>query len=433
VQFQAGDPDETPEPKLVRWSSRDDAVGGFRPSRRLMRRAFDERRSVVHMWTDDDSGSPMFTMSSDLDWAFCTPIPEAGHERWCLYVSGRRKFTGVKDISSPSDLLAELKLAELMAQFIGAVRQVRVLEHVHSEMRQFFSPAVVETLTGEQCQLDLEPRQGPVSVLFCDVRGFSKKVEESSDDLHAVLARVREALSVMTRAIMKYEGVIADFQGDAALAFWGWPTANQEASVLACRSALAIHNAFAAAQHDPDHPLYGFRVGIGIGHGDAIAGRIGSDEQIKVGVFGPVVNLASRLENLTKVVGAPILVDGPTAADIADVFSPSEGTCRRVTRMRPPGMDAAVEVFALTSAQGDPLLSNADLANFERAGRAVEAGDWAEARHLLQGLPLDDGPANFLRVCLHEMGSHAPQDWDGALPVCKLSSLGRNGAATAAR
>lgn len=419
VQYEGADADDSEgEPTLVRWSSRGDAVQRFRPSRRLMRRAFDERRSVVHLWAADaETRSPLFTMTSDLDWAFCTPIPSSGNDKWCLYVSGRRQFVGFKDIESPSDLLGELRLAELMAQFIGAVRQVRVLEHQHSEMRQFFSPAVVETLVGNQCAAALEPRQGPVSVLFCDVRGFSKKVEESSDDLHAVLARVREALSVMTRSILKYEGVIADFQGDAALAFWGWPAANDEAAVLACRTALAIHNTFAAAQHDADHPLYGFRVGVGIGHGEAIAGRIGSEEQIKVGVFGPVVNLASRLQDLTKAVGVPIIVDGPTAAAIAGALTPREAICRRVTRVRPPGLDSSVEVFALTSAQGDYMLSDAELRDFELAGRALEAGDWAEARRRLTQLPPEDGPANFLRMALCELGETAPTDWDGVLPV----------------
>ena len=98
VQFHDNDDDETDsEPTLIRWNSRSDAVQRFRPSRRLMRRAFDEQRSVVHLWTDDDADAqPQFTMSSDLDWAFCTPIPTAGRDRWCLYVSGRRQFTGAQ-------------------------------------------------------------------------------------------------------------------------------------------------------------------------------------------------------------------------------------------------------------------------------------------------------------------------------------------------
>jgi adenylate cyclase len=415
VQFRGDDADDpSAEPNLIRWNSRGDAVQRFRPSRRLMRRAFDQQQSVVHLWADDGRGEEC-TMSSDLDWAFCTPIPTLGDDRWCLYVSGRRHFIGVKDIQSPGDLLAELRLAELMAQFIGAIRQVRVLEHMHSEMRQFFSPAVVETLSGMESAEKLAPRKGLVSVLFCDVRGFSRKVEESSDDLHAVLARVREALSVMTRAIMKYDGVIADFQGDAALAFWGWPAPNDEAPLLACRTAMAIHNAFAAAQHDKDHPLHGFHVGIGIGHGEAIAGRIGAEEHIKVGVFGPVVNLAARLQTLTKSVGVPILIDGATAAAIADQMPAGEAVCRRVARVRPSGMDAAVETFALNSAKDEQLPTAAELRYFDLAARAFEGGDWAEARRLLKPLSGDDGPANFLRQALAEFGDVPPSNWDGVL------------------
>jgi adenylate cyclase len=424
VQFRDEDDAEVEsEPALIRWNSRSDAVQRFRPSRRLMRRAFDEQRSVVHLWTDlGDADTPQFTMSSDLDWALCTPIPTTGRDKWCLYVSGRRQFAGVKDIESPSDLLGDLRLAELMAQFIGAVRQVRALEHVHSEMRQFFSPAVVETLVDHRGAAKLEPREGPVSVLFCDVRGFSKKVEESSDDLRTVLARVREALSVMTRAILKYEGVIADFQGDAALAFWGWPSANDEAAALAVRTALAIHNAFAAAQSDANHILYGFRVGVGIAYGDAIAGRIGSEEQIKVGVFGPVVNLASRLQDLTKAVGVPILIDGATAAAIADALG--EAVCRRVTRVRPRGIDSPVEMFAIMPAEGEwDRLSESELQNYDRAARALEAGFWVEADRLLQKLPPHDGPANFLRLALHDLGKTPPADWNGAVPVDRRGVL----------
>jgi adenylate cyclase len=412
------------EPTLIRWSSREDSVQRFRPSRRLMRRAFDEGRSVVHLWTGEMTEErPEFTMSSDLDWAFCTPIRAAGQDRWCLYVSGRRQFMGMRDIETPEDLIAELRLAELMAQFVGAVRQVRVLEHQHGEMRQFFSPAVVETLIGDRSAIDLEPRQGMVSVLFCDVRGFSQKVEDSCADLHALLARVREALSVMTRNILKYEGVIADFQGDAALGFWGWPSPNGESALSACRAALAIHNTFAAAQHDPEHPLHGFRVGIGICHGEAIAGRIGSEDQIKVGVFGPVVNRASRLQDLTKTVGSPILLDGHTVAAIRGALTAREATLRRIGRVRPPGISTPVEIYSLVSALGDDSgLRDAELQDFQRAVAAWETGDWASAKELLKRLPPQDGPANFLRMAIGECGEQPPADWDGALTLAQKSA-----------
>jgi adenylate cyclase len=421
MQFDAeadGSDDATTEPKLIRWHSRGDAVRRFRPSRRLMSRAFDQQQSVVHVWCDGADPQANYTMTNDLDWAFCTPIPTAANEKWCLYVSGRRQFCGVRDVQSPDDLLRELRLAELMAKFMGAVRHVRVLEHQHTEMRQFFSPAVIETLVKEHGASALEPRQGPVSVLFCDVRGFSRKVEESSGNLHALLGQVGEALSVMSRSILKYEGVIADFQGDAALGFWGWPNPSDDAALLACRAALAIHDAFAAAANDSTHPLHGYQVGIGICHGEAIAGRIGSQEQIKVGVFGPVVNLASRLQDLTKQIGVPILVDATTAEAIAGGLQTDEAGCRRVTRLRPCGIATPVDVYALVPRGGGDLTENEAQA-FELAVQSFVAGDWQKAKAYLAALPADDGPANFLRATIGDLGGLAPADWDGAVTMAR--------------
>ena len=72
---------------------------------------------------------------------------------------------------------------------------------------------------------------------------------------------------------------------------------------------LAIRRDCLRAAQKPGNPLAGFACGIGIAHGRAIAGRLGTAEQFKVGVFGPVVNLAARLESMTKFFGVPILMD----------------------------------------------------------------------------------------------------------------------------
>jgi adenylate cyclase len=410
------------DPKLIRWSSRDEEVKRFRPSRRLMGRALERGQSVVHLWTETDEVDSTYTMTSDLDWAFCTPIPTVATERWCLYVSGRRHFSGMRDVQCPNDLMAELKLAELTAHFIGAVRQVRVLEHQQTEMRQFFSPAVIETLQSESSGALLAPRQGQVSVLFCDVRGFSRKVEESRDDLQALLVQVSEALSVMTRSILKYEGVIADFQGDATLGFWGWPSRSDDAALSACRAALLIASTFAAAQQQPDHPLCGFRIGIGVGLGDAIAGRIGAQEQIKVGVFGPIVNLASRLQDLTKQVGVSILVDRATVEQVADPLKTLAANFRHVGRLRPAGVATPVDAYALMSrAAGEELLDPRQQAESDHAVEALIQGDWRKATRLLAQLPPHDGPANFLRNAICQHGGQPPGNWDGVL------SMGRDG------
>jgi adenylate cyclase len=420
MQFEATEANApiAESPKLLRWDSRDPELKRFRPSRRLITRAFERQQSVVHLWSQRDD-DPEFTMTCDLDWAFCTPIPVAAGELWCLYVSGKQRFKGMKEIQSPSDLIAELRLAELMGQFLGAVRKVRSLEQQQINMRQFFSPAVIEQLSSQLGVDSLEPQIGPVSVLFCDVRGFSRKVEQSQDNLPQLLGVVSQALSVMTGNILKFEGVIADFQGDAALGFWGWPSKADDSALLACRAALAINQVFAAANGDPQHPLCGFQIGIGLGHGDAIAGRIGSQDQIKVGVFGPVVNLSSRLQDLTKRIGVSILIDKTTAA--AFVASPDQGDaiCRPVGRLRPAGVETCVDAFALAPAGGPGWLEPAQIDQFAQAVAHVIAGQWSSAIEVLQALPIDDGPTQFLLESLSELGGQPPADWDGALNLTR--------------
>ncbi|TWT33526.1 Adenylate cyclase 1 [Posidoniimonas corsicana] len=420
MQFDspAGGPtgDPTADASLMRWDCRDASVVRFRPSRRLIAAALDRQQSVVHLWADDSEVDDNFTLNNDLDWAFCTPIPVGPGEWWCLYVSGQRRFAGLREVGSPQDLIGELRTAELVARFLGSVRQVRSLEQERRQMRQFFSPAVIEQLADRSLDDALAPRSGPVSVLFCDVRGFSRKVE-AAGDLHALLDQVSHALSAMTRSILKYEGVIADFQGDAALGFWGWPSDNDEGPLLACRAAAAISQTFAAAQADPADPLYGFRVGIGVGHGQAIAGRIGALEQIKVGVFGPVVNLASRLQDLTKQVGVPILLDEATA-DAAR--GPLGGeSLRRLGRFRPPGVDSAVGVYTLESAAPLPT---AHRQAYDAAVAALEQGDWTAAADLLSQTPPDDPCSVFLREVVRGADG-PPESWDGVLSIERQGSV----------
>jgi adenylate cyclase len=413
LQFDSTADYDSPDPKLMRWNSRSDKVQRFQPSRRLMARVLQRRCSAIHLW-EDVHHSHGYTVSGDLDWAFCTPIPTT-QDRWCIYVSGRRIFESMASIESPTDLLSELRFAELIANLIGSIRKVRWLERQQSQMRQFFSPAVVEMLVNNQVT-SLEPYEGDISVLFCDVRGFSRKVEQSRQQLDNLLERVSHALNAMTHSILKFEGVIADFQGDASLAFWGWPNPHEGEALSACRAAASIYRTFYLANQDPIHPLNGFQVGIAVGHGHAIAGRIGSDEQMKVGVFGPVVNLTSRLEGITKQVGASILIDGGMAQQVREHLPASEIRIRKVARMRPVGMDSFVDVFQLLPTDVDyDSITEADLAQYEQAVDAVIAGEWKRAHELLLGILPDDGPANFLRQFLEEHRDTPPADWDGAI------------------
>src|SRR5207253_1782118 len=90
----------------------------------------------------------------------------------------------------------------------------------------------------------LKPRQTEVTVLFCDLRGSCKIAEDAEQDLAATCDRVADALTVMTTNIIKMDGVVGDFQGDAAMGFWGWPLASEDQVEKACRAALGIYHDF---------------------------------------------------------------------------------------------------------------------------------------------------------------------------------------------
>ena len=182
-----------------------------------------------------------------------------------------------------------------------------------------------------------------------------------------MLNRVSEALGVMTQNILAHRGAIADFLGDAALGFWGWPIENAGKTEDACRAALGIRSAFEEISKHPEDPLFGFRIGIGIASGRAVAGGIGTAEQAKITVFGPVVNLASRLQDMTKLLRVPILLDEATAAALREHTPTDVARVRRLARVKPYGLDNPLTVNGAPSPsrQRPPL---------ERRHRRVRAG-----------------------------------------------------------
>jgi adenylate cyclase len=399
-------------PRLMSWESRC-TESSFHPSARLMGKALLSGESILHIWSEG-AADVKFTLSQGLDWALCTPLRTEVCQGWCLYVAGKLGNGSMHGESAKGDV----RFMELLAEFVGSFRQSRVLQQQQSSLSRFFSPAVMESLVCTDSDAMLTPREEDTTVLFCDLRGFSRQAEKEKRNLPVLLQRMSTALGVMTRGIMQHEGVIADFQGDAALAFWGWPAQLADGPLPACRAALAIHAEFMRAHRNADDSLGGFQVGIGIGHGRAIAGLIGTQEQVKVGVFGPVVNLTSRLEGLTKYFRVPIVIDDATAQWVRDTLPPEVARCRRLGCVRPKGMKTPVTVSQLLppeSVPGSP--SNDQVAAHELAIDAFMAGRWDEALEMFDILPSSDRAKDLLLIFIAENDYEPPDDWDGVIDM----------------
>jgi adenylate cyclase len=199
---------------------------------------------------------------------------------------------------------------------------------------------------------------------------------------------------------------VGDFHGDAAMGFWGWPIEQSDAPRRACRAALEIRNAFRSGT------AADFRVGIGIASGRAVAGKIGTADQVKVTAFGPVVNRASRLETLTRRIHAEILLDPNTAAALRATLPTDVGHVRRIAMVQPAGLAEAIDVSELVPCGA---LSIEQLAFYEAALLAFQTGNWHEASELLQPVPPCDAGREFLSRFMARHDSAPPPNWDGAI------------------
>jgi adenylate cyclase len=420
-----------PNPKspivdVLHWDRRILAEKEFRPSERLIRQAVSCGESVAHVW----SGGPAegeFTLSEGIDWALCTPVPGKACAGWALYVTGGFSTDFGAAPRDAEQLRDDVKFAELMAATLSGLRESQILTARHASLSHFFSPIVLEAIGNQDPERVLAPREADVAVLFCDLRGFTTESERSADNLFDLLARVSQALGVMTHQILEQGGVVGDFHGDAAMGFWGWPIAQPDAVERACRAALGIRSAFKvgravperpASEHASPSPAFDFRVGIGIASGRAVAGKIGTIDQVKVTAFGPVVNLASRLETMTRQLQASILIDPASAAVIRSSVPASICRVRRLARVLPVGLVAPIDVNELLPPAAEcPELSDEHLAAYESALAAFENRDWPLALTCLHAVPPHDLAKDFLMLFIARHSRIPSPNWDGSIPM----------------
>ena len=407
--------------RILHYDSRAAAGRGQEPavSASLVRSAIHKRESLLHLWAGHQEDAA-FTASEDVDWAFCVPLRTEACRGWALYVTGQIQTLAGQAIDqslqlAPEHLQDDVKFAELVGTTIANLYQSRRLERRQAAMRHFFAPVVLDALAGRDTNEVLEPRVADLSVMFCDLRGFSRRSERDAEHLLELLAAVSGALGVMTRHILDTGGVIGDFHGDAAMGFWGWPLEQGDHALRAADTAMNICKDYRSEGGET------FRCGIGIATGRAVAGRIGTIDQVKVTAFGPVVNLASRLEGITKAFGSEVILDPATAQAIRDAER-DDMRVRRLATVRPAGLTSAVEIHELLPPHDPNLKSLTDpqLREYEASLDAMVSGDWDQAYERLHALPSWDRPKDALLATILRYNRIPPETWSGVIELPKM-------------
>ncbi len=241
-----------------------------------------------------------------------------------------------------------LIVAVILATVVWRVRRL-ALRHAMAEreranLARHFSPNMVDMLSHSDEPLGAVRRQ-KVAVLFADIAGFSGLAERLGPE--QAMDLLRRTHSLVAEQVFAHGGTLDKYIGDAVMATFGVPTVGPDDAANAIACARSIRTALAANNPLESDPV---KVGIGAHYGEVVIGDIGDERRLEFGVIGDTVNVASRLEQLTRKLG-PVVVseDLLTAAGLAEAGSGADGF-RRIPGQRLRGRKEPIDIWVLDDA-----------------------------------------------------------------------------------
>jgi class 3 adenylate cyclase len=306
----------------------------------------------------------------------------------------------------------------LTTAFNRMVEQLRLKEHIRRTFGKYVDPRVVEGLI-DHPELATEGRHRVMTVMFCDVKGFSGLAKETTSE--GLVKVMNRHFSAMSAPIRTHGGIIDKYIGDAIMAYWGPPfTDTAEQARLASLAALdmlervpSLRSEFAELLGMKSLPIP-FDIRIGIATGEVLVGSIGSELMMSYTVLGETVNLASRLEGAGKLYGSHILASADSVAGAAQAIA-----AREIDRVIVVGETRPQTIFEIMGRKGELTAAQIELrAKFSGGLAAYRARRWEDARRefaaALAVIPNDGPSLTFLKRIDGFMTAPPPENWDGS-------------------
>jgi adenylate cyclase len=246
---------------------------------------------------------------------------------------------------------------------IDYARERRLRAAVSEAFSRYVTPALVDELARNPASLKLGGERRELSVLFCDVRGFTSLSEKLKDDPVRLTSLINRLLDALSEQVLEARGTIDKYMGDCVMAFWNAPLPEPDHARAAVAAALEMSKAVERLNRelqaeDPDLPP--LAVGVGVNTGLCVVGNIGSRWRYDYSVLGDTVNLASRLEGMTKDYGVGNILGEGTARLLQDEYFVLE-----LDRIAVRGRQEATPIFT--------VLGPASLRETADGARLIEA------------------------------------------------------------
>lgn len=295
----------------------------------------------------------------------------------------------------------------------GFFVEARGMRQITGLFGQYVPPELVEEMAKNPERFNMTPRAEQLSVLFSDVRGFTTISESLSPEDLAVY--INEYLTTMSLVIReRHRGTLDKYIGDAIMAFWGAPVADPDHAKNAVLAALGMQSeAQALNEKFKAKGWPTFKIGIGVNSGVMRVGDMGSKIRRAYTVMGDAVNIASRLEGITKQYGADIIIGEGTKHRVSGFV------CREIDRVRVKGKDEPVAIYEPLGLEGEVDQAKLDeIKLWNQALRLYRAQDWDQAELQLMNLrkiaPEGQLYDVFAEHIAHFRANRPGANWDGA-------------------
>jgi adenylate cyclase len=331
----------------------------------------------------------------------------AGYSFLCLYLFAEKGI--VLNMTYPIIVAVFIYSVGTAYKYFVEASQKRFIKDAFST---YLAPTVVEQLIESPEKLELGGEQREITAFFSDIQGFTSISEKLSPP--ELVELLNEFLTEMTDIILKYEGTVDKFEGDAIIAFFGAPNLlpnHAETATIACIEMQKKMEALRNTWRKADRPELNMR--IGVNSGPAVVGNMGSKNKMDYTMMGDTVNTAARLEGVNKIYGTYTLIGEMTFRAVGSRIFSSEidtisvvGKDEPFTIYEPIGYNASID---------ENVMNTVEL--YSKGLKEYRAGEWRRAVSFFQSaldISADDAPSRLLLTrCRRYMDEPPLKNWNG--------------------